>query len=183
MLRVGIVSALLLAGAPPAAAADPILMFLLSMAREMAFSAIKRAARNSAQGPAPVVRNTYPGTVVEPGELRRLIDDSFTYLSDAQREEVFDALHRALLEPKNAALRGPMIEYFAHRALAVRAAQIRLAQLSYREMQMLADEFRAELIAIPSAERDKLRDVLNQRLLPVPSDLNQLLLAVLEAPR
>lgn len=154
-------------------------MFLLSVAREIAFSAARRAARAPAE-PLPDSRQTYPGTAVEPEHLQRLIDDSFTYLSGAQRQEIFDSLHRGLLDPRNAAVRGSMIEYFAHQALAVRATQLRLSQLSYREMQILADEFKREIAAIPDLEREQLREVLNRGLLPVPSDLNQLLLAALD---
>jgi hypothetical protein len=174
----------LLACAPSARAADPILMFLLSVAREMVTNAI---TSHLAQPRVPEPAVTYPGTAVEPAHLRRLIDECFFYLSSAQRAEIFESLNAELLKPKNAAVRGPMIEYFADRALQVRAAQMRIAQLSYREKQQLAEEFRRETAAIPGEERARLQEVLERGLLPVPSDLNQLLLAALEpasaAPR
>ncbi len=180
----GVLFVALLASAWPARAADPMLMFLLSVAREMITNAI---ASQPAQTVAPEPVLTYPGTAVEPAHLRRLIDDSFFYLSQAQRGEIFDSLHAELMKPKNAAVRGAMIEYFAERALQVRAAQLRLAQLSYRQKQLLAEEFRRETAAIPGDERARLHEILERRLLPVPQDLNQLLLAALEpapeAPR
>ena len=122
----------------------------------------------------------FAGTTVEPATLRRLIDDSFLYLSAERRDQVFEALNAELLKPANAALRGPLIEHFTERALEVRAAQLRLAGLSYGEKQMLATELRREAHALPEAELDKLRLTLEKGLLPVPSDLNQLLLAALD---
>ena len=179
-LRRGIFFTLLFACAFPAAAADPILMFLFSMARELIENHAARApAANAA--PMPDLSRVYPGTTVEPDHLRRLIDDSFLYLSDRQRAEIFDSLHAALSDPKNAAVRAPMIEYFASKALAVRAAQIRLSQLSWREKELLAAEFRKEIASLSAEEQAELGEVLRQGLLPVPSDLNQLLLAAFDA--
>lgn len=163
--------AALLVFALPARAADPILMFVLGMAREMAMQAAPRAA------PVATLPETYPGTTVSPAELRRLIDGSFAYLSATQREAVFNALNAELLKPSNAAVRASMIEYFAERALQVREAQLRLARLSYGEKQALADAFAQELKRLPQAEAQELRQLLEAGLLPVPADLSRLLLA------
>ncbi len=162
----------------PAFAADPVLMFLIGIARDMLVSA---ATRPAPAEPLPPAAQTYPGTVVEPWQLRRLIDDSFTYLSSQQRRELFDSLNNVLLEPRNAAMRAPMIEHFVHQALAVRAAQLRLSQLSEREMQMLAREFREEITDLPEEERRQLLAILERRLLPVPDGLNRLLLAEIQS--
>lgn len=180
LLRKGVFFTLLLACAAPAAGADPILMFLLGMAREMIEAHASRAAVRS-DAPMPDMARVYPGTAVEPDHLRRLIDDSFLYLSGEQRREIFDALHAALSNPKNAAVRGAMIEYFAQKALTVRAAQIRLSQLSWREKELLAAEFRKEIAPLSDEEKTHLGELLRQGLLPVPSDLNQLLLAAFDA--
>src|SRR3970282_2484459 len=102
----------------------------------------------------------YPGSPVEPEHLRRLIDDSFLYLSDAQRREIFDSLHAALSDPKNAAVRGAMIEYFATKALTVRAAQTRLAQMSWREKELLAGEFKKEIASLSAADQAELGELL-----------------------
>jgi len=168
--------AALLACALPARAADPILMFLLGVAQEMAASAIAHAPPPAAPEPGDV----YPGTTVPPAVLKRLIDDSFLYLSQTQRGEIFAALHAELMKPANSALRASIIEYFAHRALLVRAAHLRLAGLSAGEKQRLADEFRDALKSIPHDEAEKLRTALERGLLPVPSDLNRLLLAAFD---
>ena len=156
------------------ARADPLLMFLLSMAKEMAM-------RAPARDPAPqVLPQTYPGTTVEPSELRRLIDESFVYLSSAQRAEVFDTLNTELLKPQNATLRGPMLEQFAQRAFEVRMAQQRLEKLSPREKQILATEFQKEVKALPPEDLLQVRQAVENNVLPVPSDLNRLLLAAFD---
>ena len=157
-------------------------MFLFSIVREMVINhAMARRAATAPEPPAAEVSKAYPGTSIEPDVLRRLIDDSFLYLSDGQRQEIFDALHAALLNPKNAAVRGAMIEYFADRALTVRAAQLKLAQLPWREKQRIAEEFKSELAALSEEEQARFGELLRSGLLPVPSDLNQLLLAAFEA--
>ena len=179
LLRKGVFFTLLMAFALPAAA-DPVLMFLLSMAREM----IERHAARPPAAPLPLIPDTsrfYPGTTVEPDHLRRLIDDSFLYLASDQRREIFDSLHAGLLDPKNAAVRGAMIEYFANMALSVRAAQLRLAQLSSPEKERLAVQFKREIAALSAEEQGKLGELLRKGLLPVPSDLNQLLLAAFDS--
>jgi hypothetical protein len=162
----------------PVQAADPVVMFLLGLARDALISAARRPATPE---PLPPAAQTYPGTAVEPRQLRRLIDESFTYLSSEQRRELFASLNNVLLEPRNAAMRAPMIEHFAQHANAVRTAQQRLAGLSERDMRALAREFRKEIAELPEEERGQLLAILEQRLLPVPSSLNQLLLAELNA--
>jgi len=159
------------------ARAEPLLMFLLGAAKE-----VVSAAEPAAPAPAPAAEMpaVYPGTTVEPAILKRLIDDSFLYLSAEQRAEVFQALHAELMKPANFAVRGPMIEEFAHRALQVREAQLRLARLSQTEKQALIAQFRREVKSMPDEERAPLRQALEHRLLPVPADLNQLLLAQLD---
>lgn len=181
-LRKGVLFTLLFAGVVTPAAADPVLMFLLGMARDMIEAQVERS-RNAPPVPEfmPDMAQVYPGTLVEPEHLRRLIDDSFLYLDRAQRKEIFDSMHAALSNPKNAAVRGAMINYFAERALAVRAAHAKLAQLSWPEKEKLADEFRKEIVALPAEDKEQLGQLLRSHLLPVPRDLNQLLLATFEA--
>ncbi len=184
--RRGVFFALLCACAGPARAADPILMFLIGIAREMVQSHLARTPASApvpAPAPAPSLdlSRAYPGTLVEPEHLRQLIDESFVYLSESQRREIFDSLHASLMEPKNAAVRAEMIEFFAYRARAIRAAQIRLAQLSWREKEQIALDFKREVAALPQDEQARFAEVLRRGLLPVPGDLNQLLLGALDA--
>src|SRR5258706_2961712 len=132
LLRRAIFFFVLIGFAAPAAAMDPILMFVFSVAREMIES---NAARKPADKPLPHMGSNmelpkvYPGTMVEPEHLRQLIADCFPYLSEARRGEIFDSLHAGLLDPKNAAMRAAMIDHFAEKAFAVRAAQLRLQKM------------------------------------------------------
>ena len=180
-LRSGVLFTLLFAGVAAPASADPLVMFLLSVARHMIEAHMARTPAAPAPELVPDMSLVYPGTSVEPEHLRRLIDDSFLYLSDAQRREIFDSLHAALSDPKNAAVRGAMIEYFATKALTVRAAQTRLSQMSWREKELLAGEFKKEIGSLSAEDQTELGELLRSGLLPVPNDLNQLLLAAFDA--
>jgi len=182
MLRRGVLFTVLMAGLVAPASADPILMFLIGIAREMV---IKHGnTPESERMPEALVPDwslVYPGTSVEPEHLRRLIDDSFLYLADGQRREIFDSLHAALMNPKNAAVRGAMIQYFAEKAHTIRAAQIQLSRMPWRDKQRMAEEFKAELATLSPEDQEQLGKLLKSGLLPVPGDLNQLLLAAFEA--
>ena len=170
----------LCACAAPAQAADPILMLLLSVARGMVVSAASRAPQ-AESAPLPPATTRYPGTSVEPEHVRRLIDECFRYLSDAQRREIFDSLHAALMDPKNTAVRASMIDYFVTRAMAVREAQQRLANLSAPDKDRLVAEFKTAIAMLPVEEAAQLAVLLRQGVLPVPSDLNDQLLVALDA--
>ena len=176
---------LLLAFTAPAAAMDPILMFVFSVAREMMEA---NAARPPASKPLPEMGmaslpdfpKVYPGTMIEPAHLRQLIDDCFPYLSDSRRAEIFDALNAELLNPKNAPIRASMIDYFAEKAFAVRAAQQRLEKMSTKEKEFLAGEFKKEVAGLAPEEKARVRGLLREGLLPVPSDFNRMLLGAVE---
>lgn len=171
--------ALLLGLATPAPAADPVLMLLLGVAREMIFKAARErltAPREAEPLPAPTA---YPGTGVEPTHVRRLIDEGFGYLSSGQREEIYESLHSTLMDPKNAAVRGWMIKHFEERAVAMREAQDRLANLSQPEKSRLAAEFGRQVAELPAEETAQLAELLRRQVLPVPPDLNDMLLAEL----
>ena len=173
--------ALLLGLAAPAAAADPILMLLLGVAREMIFNAVRERVMAPPEAEPLPPATAYPGTVVEPAQVRRLIDEGFGYLSSGQREEIYESLHATLMDPKNAAVRGSMIEYFAERAVVMREAQERLANLSQPEKLHLAAEFGKQVSELPAEEAAQLAELLRRQVLPVPRDLNDMLLAELAA--
>jgi len=157
-------------------------MFLLGIARDMVLNhaQMRDSYPRVPEQPMPDFAQVYPGTSVEPDVLRRLIDDSFLYLNSSQRREIFESLNAALLNPRNAAVRGTMIEYFAEKALLVRAAQLQLAKMPYSEKQRMAAEFKAEIASLEQEDREQLGQLLRSGLLPVPSDLNQLLLAAFD---
>ena len=180
-LRRGVLFTLLFFGVVAPAAADPILMFLIGIARDMVISHANRdRTADKPEVPMPDFSRVYPGTSIEPDVIRRLIDDSFLYLSSEQRREIFESLNAALLNPKNAAVRAPMIQYFAEKALTIRAAQLQLAKMPYSEKQRLANEFKTEIAELSPEDRVQLGELLRSGLLPVPGDLNQLLLAAFD---
>lgn len=181
ILRKGFLFAVLFVGVVRPASADPVLMFLIGVARDIVTNHAASRNRPRPPDPMPDFGKVYPGTSVEPEHLRRLIDDSFLYLAPAQRAEIFEALHAHLLDPRNAAVRGTMIQYFAERALAVRAAQLQLQKMPWSDKQRMADEFRVEIATLGEEEQAQLRGLLREGLLPVPGDLNGLLLAAFEA--
>ena len=163
----------------PAYAVDPVLMFLFNVARD-AIEA-RENQRQAAPAPEPQVEwpETYPGTTVTPGLVKRLIDDCFDYLSASQRSELFRQLNTVLLDPKNALMRAPLIEHFAARAVSVRQARIYLSRLSAHDKEALALQFREELGTLSEEDRARFIDVVRSGLLPVPQDLNQMFLEVL----
>jgi hypothetical protein len=177
--RLVVAVALFWACAAPAYAIEPLVMFLVNWATKIIDSAAEQA-RTEPPVPESQLEATYAGTSVRPEQLKRLIDESFTYLSNDQRQEIFDSLNRELIKPQNAAVRGSMIQYFADRALQVRAAEYRLSQLSDAQKESLAAEFGRQVGTMPPDEFAKMHAVLEKHLLPVPSDLNDLLLAQLE---
>lgn len=156
-----------------------MLMFLLSVAKEVITAAARQKPALAAPVPVPPEVTRYPGTAVEPEALKRLIDECFGYLSASQRREVFDSLHATLMDPKNAAARASMIDYFVSRAVAVREAQRRLAQLSAPEQDRLVAEFRTAVAELPPNEAEQLADLLRQGVLPVPDELGNKLLAAI----
>jgi hypothetical protein len=185
LLRRAIFLFLLAIVARPAAAMDPILMFVFSVAREMIESNTPPppAAKPLPEmgGTVPDFPKVYPGTMIEPQHVRALVDDCFPYLSDSRRGEIFDSLNAALLDPKNAPVRASMINYFADRAFAVKAAQQRLEKMGTREKEQLAEEFGKEVATLPPEEKVRVVDLLREGLLPVPSDFNRMLLGVVDS--
>jgi len=164
-------------------AADPVLMFLFGMAREMMYEAFVNSRKPPAPNSEPLPA-VYPGTTVEPRKLREMIDESFIHLSARRREELFQAFHNEIIKPENAAVRASMIAYFTEHALAVRMVMERLSKLNETEMRELAAHFAAQARTLPFEEREQLRKVLDEGLLPVPPDLNRkLVVAIAAIPR
>lgn len=162
--------------AAPVRAFDPVTMILFGIAREIMYEAFENSQkpRQPNQTPLPQV---YPGTMVEPRKLRELIDESFYYLSERRRGEIFQAFHEELIKPKNAVVRASMIQYFTERAVAVRRAIDRLSKLTEPEMRQVTAQFAARVRELSPEERAQLRKVLDDGLLPVPPDLNRMLIA------
>ena len=166
----------------PARAFDPITMFLFGMAREIMYEAFQNSVKPVEPNAQPLPE-VYPGTMVEPRKLRELIDESFFYLSERRRGEIFQAFNAELIKPKNALVRASMIQYFTEHAYAVRSAIDRLSKLTEPEMRQLTAQFAAQVRTMAPEDRAQLRTVLDEGLLPVPPDLNRMLIvAVAEIP-
>jgi len=153
-------------------------MFVLGAAREL-IAATLRARTAPALPPAQPAVGAYPGTAVTPTELRRILDEGFAYLSPGQRDEIFDQLHGALLDPQSAGMRAALIGYFAERAVAMRAAREQFERLTPAERRVLIAQFRRAVAEWPAEEVAQLAELLRRGLLPVPPALTESLLAAL----
>jgi hypothetical protein len=162
--------------AMPARAFDPVTMILFGIAREIMYEAFENSLKPRAPSQEPLPQ-VYPGTMVEPRKLREQIDESFFYLSERRRAEIFQAFHEELIKPKNALVRASMIQYFSERAYAVRSAIDRLSKLTEPEMRAVTAQFATQVLEMKPEDRKQLRKVLDEGLLPVPPDLNRMLVA------
>jgi hypothetical protein len=168
-----------------AAYADPILLLLLRMVRDQAISASVEAGVGALQRgatiPSPVYGFALPTPPIprdsEERHLRALLDDSFLHLSAAQRDVVFAGMRQILNDPRNAQLRPQVVAEFALKARAVRESYLSLDQLSHAEKRTLATRAKAEFQRLPAGERQHLLEVLQSGMLPVPRDLNDIMLA------
>jgi hypothetical protein len=55
--------------------------------------------------------------------------------------------------------------------------------MPWSEKERMALEFKSELAGLAPEDREQIGELLRKRMLPVPSDLNQLLLATFDGPR
>lgn len=164
----------------PAQATDPLTLYLLKMLRDqMVTYALESAVENmpSAVQPPPAAAPLAGVYGVSEEQLRDLINVGFAHLSAAQRAEVYASLTRMLADPKNALARPMIIEELAQRASAVRGAHERLAALTATEKRAIAADARAEYERLPPKEREQLVKLLRARVVPIPHDLNDLILA------
>lgn len=183
---------LLAAWIPSAFAIDPIILFLLrSMRDRVAWTAVKglyERAQTQEEQQAAALRTlpALPGTLPPDEEYRRLrvlIDESFLYLSSEQRDEVYKALVSLLSDPKNASMRAEAIADFRRTAMAVRQTYLRLDGLRDAEKKRIASQLGEALAQATPDEREQIEQLLRGRQLPVPPDLNAMLLAQVERSR
>lgn len=187
--RSAVVFCLLLAVSAPARAADPLLMFLLGFAKNLIESAIEDNARHPAPvtpaplAPAvPAVPQKTPAQL-DASDLRALVDESFAYLDGAQRTELLAGLQRALDDPANAPYRAHILTQFVSVAHQVRFAHRSLDRLSTEDKRTLAERFAANYRALAPEQQQAVSRQLQARALPVPADLNDMMLSALAAAR
>ena len=180
MLRRGVIGVVLAVWSSVAVAADPLTLILLRLLRDQIITAAAQAAYESMQAPSkppgPIVFPAHPYDI-DDGKLRTLIDEGFVHLTAAQRDEVLASVKRILSDPKNAGIRLHIIEELALKASAVRQAHEQLNSLSDARKRLIATEAREAYLALAADERRQMLDVLQSGVVPIPRDLNAMILA------
>jgi hypothetical protein len=178
---------LLFAGwVPSAAALDPLTSFAISFVwnvisnnfiephvssyLEQQYRALGTARRNTLP-PAPALDDR--------AHLRRLIDEGFPNLSSAQRDEVQAALDRIVDDPAHSNERYLILMQFTARAEASREAHRRFAALSGAEKREMVSQIRERYDSLPPTQREHMLATLRAGQMPLPRDLNELILAEL----
>ena len=174
----------------PARAADPLLMFLIGWAKNIIESQIEENAKKQrAAVPAatvvPIVTAPVappaPGPVSE-SDLRGLVDEGFAYLTPAQRAELLAGVEKALSDPANSAYREEILSQFANVARQAGYTHRQLDRLSNDQKRHLARQFAVNFKALTPDQQQDLLQQLRQRALPLPSDLNEMMLTALATP-
>ena len=185
MLRRFIICVVLLFISTTAVAVEPILLLLLRMARDQAIStSIERgvgAMRPESNPSAPVFGYMLPTEPVSKGteeqRLRALIDDSFLHLTAAQRNAVFVSVQKILNDPQHSQDKPLIVAEFTVKANAFRDSYRTLDRLSSPEKRRLAAQARDEYRRLSSDDRRQMLDALQSGMLPMPRDLNAIMLA------
>ena len=175
----------------PVYAVDPLTLLLLRVLRDkMISTGIESAAEHAAvQQSMPPLAPSLPGLSgalfagFDDAQLRRLIDEGFVHLTSAQRDEVYASVRRIIADPKNAADVPAIIADLAIKASAVRQAHEQLTTLSFAQKQHIATEARDEYEKMPVETREQMASVLRQRLVPLPADLTDMILAEFDRVR
>ena len=179
MLRRAVIGILLAISSSAAVAADPLTLILLRILRDQIITAAAEAAYDSMQKPKPQGPIVFPAHPydLDDAKLRILIDEGFVHLTSVQRDEVFASVKRILADPKNAPIRFHIIEELALKASAVRQAHENLNNLSYDRKRLIANEAREEYLRLKPEERQQMLAVLQSGVMPIPRDLNDMILA------
>lgn len=184
-MRRGLFCVLLALWPSVAPAADPLTLLLLRFMRDQIISSAIESAvdqARSSEPPQPLVIPRAPHDL-DDQQLRALIDEGFVHLSPAQRDEVFASVKRMLADPKNAALRPSLVQELAVKASAVRQAHEQLAGLSAEKKKIIAAEAREEYEKLPPDERQQMVQMLQSGVVPIPRDLNEMILAEFSSVR
>lgn len=180
-----LVCAVLLLCSSAAYSLDPILLLLVRMMRDHAISASVEAGVNSLRQETPPQAPKFgyglPNTPEPQGNaeqrLRTLIDESLLHLSAVQRDAVFAAMQKVLRDPQYAQLSSQILADFTLTARALREGYLQLDRLSYSQKKALVMQAREEFQRMPAEQRQHLLEVLQSGMLPVPRDINEIMLA------
>lgn len=184
MLR-NLLCVVLLSVSSAAWAIDPILLLLLRMVRDQVITSSLQsgveALREEPRPPAPVFGYALPSAPPEQGSegqhLKALIDDSFLHLTANQRAAVNAGMQKILDDPSNAPIKAQILGEFSLKARALGAGYRQLDSLSRSEKRTLAAQAKEEFLRLPPAERQQLLEVLQTGMLPMPRDLNDIMVA------
>ena len=169
-------------------AADPMLMFVLGFAKNLIESSMQedKARRGKVWG-SNVATAPVPATLQSPKapasmnqeDLRALIDESFVYLSRSQLAELHAGLDKALADPANSAQREAILNQFVAVARQVQFIHGQLNQLSPDDKRLLVARYAANFGTLSPDQQQALLEQLRQHELPLPTDLNDMMLAAL----
>jgi hypothetical protein len=182
---------LLLLAAAPARAADPLLMFFLGFAKNLIESSLEENANKpgtklvpvtplSVAPAVPVAVDKAPASMTS-ADLKALVEDSFAYLSAQQRAELLTGLEKTLADPALAVQRDAILTEFVGVARQAGYAHRQLDRLSSSQKRALAGQFAANYRALTPEQQQELLQQLRLRALPLPADLNDMMLTALAA--
>lgn len=159
-------------------AAEPLTLILLHIIRQQIANAVENAIEQAQkERERPVVVIPRGPHEIDDQKLRALIDEGFVHLTRAQRDEVFASAKRILAGTENTAQRAALVQELAIKASAVRQAHEHLSALSPAQKRALAIEARGEYEKLPAEERQQMMQVLQAGIVPLPRDLNEMILA------
>jgi len=172
----------LLVAWPGVAAAEPLSAILIELLRQQIASAVGSSigeafekSQNEKKPKALVLpRAQYD---LDDTQIQALIDEGFVHLTPAQRREVFASVKATLADPKNAHLRPVIVQELALKAAAVRTAHEQLDNLSAAQKQTIAVQAGAQFEKMPPQDRQQMMQVLQTGVVPIPRDLNEMILA------
>ena len=164
--------------APLAHALDPLTLMSLRMMRDKIITGGLESAYDRANAPSPAKP---PGAGLplrlDDSHLRRLIDEGFVHLDASQRGEVYSAMRAILLDPKNINIADALVADLAQRASMVRQAHEIMQKLTTERKRLIAKEARSEYEKLPPKTRGQLAQALRARMVPLPNDLTDMILA------
>ena len=171
-----------------ARAADSLLMFVLGFGKNLVESSMQdeKARRGKAWGsnvasapvPAALQSPKTPASMNQE-DLRALIDESFVYLSRSQLAELHAGLDKALADPANSAQREAILNQFVAVARQVQFIHGQLNHLSPDDKRLLVARYAANFRTLSPDQQQALLEQLRQHELPLPTDLNDMMLAAL----
>lgn len=176
-MRRGLICLLLAVWPAVSFAAEPLTLLLIHILRQQVLNSVQGAieeAQREREREAAIPRSQYD---IDDQKLKTLIDEGFVHLTSAQRNEVYVAVRRTLADPKNAAIRNHLVQELAVKAAAVREAHEQLSSLPPARKRAIVAEARGEYEKLPPEERRQMLQVLQAGIVPLPRDLNDMILA------